>query len=320
MEPERNTIEYINNLAKNDPKALVEVSETRYQNVVNSVAQKIVSKEGREIIMLAGPSASGKTTTAHKIAKAVQEKGNNCYVLSLDDFYLNRSDVPGAKEGKPDYETVYALDLPLIHETITALLQGKEVKMPCFDFTIGKRVYRGNTLQLDAQDSILVEGLHALNPIITDGLPQNNLLKIYISVSSRIYNAEKKIILNKRNLRFMRRLVRDYLFRASSVENTLQLWESVRKGEDLYLFPYADRADLRINSIHYEEPCLFAPLVHSLISHATIPAEYQKEANRLLSSLRQFEPIDEDLLPDDSLLREFVGEDGLKKANLQSKY
>lgn len=309
MEAQKNTVEKINGYAEQNPEKLVALSEERFKNIVEAAADRIVSTEGRMIVMLAGPSASGKTTTAHKLAKSIQARGTNCYVISLDDFYLNRSEVPGYAEGKPDYETVYALDLPLLRTSLSDLLQGKETELPIFDFMVGKRAEKGKTLQLLQQDTIIVEGLHALNPVITDALPQEALLKMYISVSSRIYKESGEVVLNKRHLRFMRRLVRDYLFRASSAQNTLELWENVRKGEDRYLFPYSHLADIRINSIHFYEPCLFAPLVKELLEKEPLSACFEEETTALLNALQNFTPINPNLVPKDSLLREFVGMD-----------
>lgn len=307
MELQRNTLSYINGLAKENPQQLVADSEARFEQILNQAADKIIAHNGRTIVMLAGPSASGKTTTAHKLCAKIKERGTNCFVLSLDDFYLDRAQIPGYDEGKPDYETVHALDLPLLNRALSSLLCGQETDLPIFDFTVGRRAERGNRLKLEAQDSIIVEGLHALNPIITDALPEESLFKAYISVSSRIKDGDE-ILLNKRDMRFMRRLVRDYLFRASSVENTLNLWKSVRRGEDAYLFPYSHLANLRINSIHYCEPCLFAPLVTELLESASLTGENEAYAKKLLSALRKFEPISASLVAKDSLLREFLGQ------------
>ena len=302
-----NRIEYINELARDNPQALVARAELRYRNIINNIAERALDDPGRKIIMLAGPSASGKTTTAKKIAETFTSLGMKTYVVSLDDFYKNRCDIPGFAEGKPDFETVYALDIDLISETLKSLMSGKKTKLPVFDFTTGTRKDSAREIALGKDDAVIVEGLHALNPIVTSGLDGLKLMKIYISVSSRIYDQKGKIILNKRNLRFMRRLVRDYNFRASSVENTYSLWQSVCDGEDKYLFPYEDMADVRINSIHLCEPCLFRDTVLKLLENARLSEEYAHDAKKLIHSLKQFESVDLSLVPEDSLLREFLG-------------
>lgn len=310
-----NYLEYINDLAANDPKELVRRSETRFDNILNDITARIAGDDGREIVMLAGPSASGKTTTANKIAQKCTARGMQTYVVSLDDFYLDRDKIPCDASGKPDFETVYALDLPKFSETIRLLLSGAATDLPIFDFTTGKRSDEVRTVTLGEQDAVVVEGLHALNPLITDALPQKNLLKIYISVSSRIYNEKGKIILNKRNLRFLRRMTRDYLFRASSVENTYNLWESVRNGEDKYLFPYRDCADVKINSVHLSAPCVFRDICLNMLERAQLSGEQKKDAEELAAALRLFVPISPSLIPETSLLREFLGAQGLEKTD-----
>ncbi len=306
-----NYLEYINDLALNDPAELVRRSETRFDNILNDITARIAGDDGREIVMLAGPSASGKTTTANKIAQKCTARGMQTYVVSLDDFYLDRDKIPRDESGKPDFETVYALDLPKFSETIRLLLSGVATDLPIFDFTTGKRSEEVRTVTLGEQDAVVVEGLHALNPLITDALPQKNLLKIYISISSRIYNEKGKIILNKRNLRFLRRMTRDYLFRASSVENTYNLWESVRNGEDKYLFPYRDCADVKINSVHLSAPCVFRDTCLAMLENADLSGEQKKDAEELAAALRLFVPISPSLIPETSLLREFLGTQGL---------
>lgn len=306
-----NYLEYINDLAKNDPAELVRRSEERFNNILNDTVSRIANDGGREIVMLAGPSASGKTTTANKIAAKCTARGMQTYVVSLDDFYLDREKIPLDESGKPDFETVYALDLPKLTETMRLLLSGAQTELPIFDFTTGKRSEEVRTVTLGARDVVVVEGLHALNPLITDSLPQKNLLKIYISVSSRIYNERGKIILNKRNLRFLRRMTRDYLFRASTVENTYDLWENVRKGEDKYLFPYRNRADIKINSVHLSAPCVFRDTCLQMLKSADLSGKQKKDADELAAALRLFVPISASFVPKDSLLREFIGTHGL---------
>lgn len=307
-----NYLEYINGLATHDPAELVRRSEVRFNNILNDTVSRIANDSGREIVMLAGPSASGKTTTANKIAQKCSARGMQTYVVSLDDFYLNRGEIPCDESGKPDFETVYALDLPKFTQTMHLLLSGAPTELPIFDFTTGKRSEEVRLVTLGERDVVVVEGLHALNPLITDSLPQKNLLKIYINVSSRIYNERGKIILNKRNLRFLRRMTRDYLFRASTVENTYDLWENVRKGEDKYLFPYRDCADIKINSVHLSAPCIFRDTCLQMLKSAVLSGEQKKEADELAAALRQFVPIPASLIPKDSLLREFIGTRGLK--------
>lgn len=302
-----NRIEYINELAQDNPQALVARAELRYRNIINNIAEKALDEPGRKIVMLAGPSSSGKTTTARKLAETFTSLGMDTHVISLDDFYLNREQIPGYSEGNPDYETVEALDLPYLSQTLQSLLFGAPTKMPTFDFTMGKRSDKYRTLQLEKNDAVIVEGLHALNPVITNDLDSHHIMRIYINVSSRIYDNKGKIILNRRNIRFIRRMIRDFNFRASSVNNTYTLWDNVLRGEDLYLFPYKEFADIRINSIHLCEPCLFRDRAIELLENAELNEEFRPDARRLLNSLKKFQSLDNELIPKDSLLREFVG-------------
>lgn len=302
-----NKLEYINTMAETSPEKFINSSESRYENIINDIVEKIVAESGREIVMLAGPSSAGKTTTARKLREGLLEKGVKTYVLSLDDFYLNREDIPYLPDGTQDYETVYALDLPLFEAQVNALLRGEAVRTPVFDFTTGKRsdtMY--NDITLGSEDVVIIEGLHALNPVITDKI-QGKLVKIYINVSSRIYDDNGNIVLNKRNMRFIRRMIRDYKFRASSVENTYRLWKNVTAGEDKYLFPYRDNADIKANTIHLYEPCVLKHQALDLLKKCDCCGEFQGDVNKLCNALESFCSISEDKVPDDSLLREFLG-------------
>lgn len=302
-----NHIEYINEMALSSPEEFIKKSEARYENIINDIAEKIIADDGREIVMLAGPSSAGKTTTAAKLCKKLNENGVKTYVLSLDDFYLNRDDIPYLPDGTQDYETVYALDLPCFEEKVNALLRGETVKNPVFDFTTGKRSdTQFNEITLGEKDVVIIEGLHALNPVITEKI-QGKLLKIYINVSSRIYDEKGNIILNKRNMRFIRRMVRDYKFRNSTVENTCKLWKNVTMGEDKYLFPYRHLADIKVNTIHLYETCVLKQQALEMFENSEISEEYKSDINKITKSLKKFESIDESLVPDDSLLREFLG-------------
>ena len=301
-----NYIEYINEKAFS-PKEFIAKCEARYENIISDIAEKIVMDEGREIVMLAGPSSAGKTTTARKLCENLNAKGVKTYVLSLDDFYLNRADIPYLPDGTQDFETVDALDLPCFEEKVNALLRGETVKNPIFNFHTGKRSdTQFNTITLGKEDAVIIEGLHALNPVITDKI-QGKLLKIYINVSSRIYDEKGNIILNKRNMRFIRRMVRDYKFRSSTVENTCKLWKNVTAGEDKYLFPYRHLADIKVNTIHLYESCVLKHQAMDLIEKSDVSNEYKSDIKKIYNALKQFENIDETLVPQGSLLQEFLG-------------
>ena len=302
-----NNLEYINEQAKNNTLDFVLKCEQRYHNIINDIAEHIENEKGREIVMLAGPSSAGKTTTAKKLCEALNNKGIKTYVLSLDDFYLNREDIPYLPDGTQDYETVYALDLDLFTECVNKLLMGETVKNPIFDFTTGKRSDKEfNEITLGKEDVVIIEGLHALNHVITEKI-EGKLLKIYINVSSRIYDNKGNIILNKRNMRFVRRMVRDYKFRNSTVNNTYKLWKNVTAGEDKYLFPFRDNADIKVNTIHLYETCVLKSQALPLLYESEISNEYKDDAKKLCKALEKFEDINILSVPEDSLLREFLG-------------
>ena len=302
-----NKLEYINEKVTTDTKQFIKDCEKEYQSIIDKIVKKIIEEDGREIIMLAGPSSAGKTTTAKRLKEGLSEKGVTTYVLSLDDFYLNRDDIPYLPDGTQDYETVYALDLERLENDLNSLLRGETVETPIFDFTTGKRSdTQFNTITLGQEDVVIIEGLHALNPIITDKV-HGKLLKVYINVSSRIYDENGELVLNKRNFRFLRRMIRDYKFRASSVDNTYKLWKNVTAGEDMYLFPYRDNADIKGNTIHLYEPCVIKNQALPLLRDSEVSAEFKEDAEKLCAALERFHDINENEVPEDSLLREFLG-------------
>lgn len=303
-----NTLEYIVSRAAQQESFVAEC-EDKFNNKINNIAEMISRSQERKIVMLAGPSSAGKTTTAKKLRQALGEKGIQSHTISLDDFYLDNCDAPRFPDGTPDFETVESLDIQFFYETMTRLLTYGEAMMPEFDFLTGKRKPEGRPLTLDKRDVIIVEGLHALNPLITKNLPREMLYRIYISVSSRIYDKDGNIILNKRNLRFIRRMVRDFNFRGNSVEETFKMWITVRYGEDAYLFPYRDNADVRINTIHLYETCILKNEATELLKTVDKNSAFYKESQRLIRSLEKFPEIKPSLVPEDSLLREFIGKE-----------
>lgn len=302
-----NTIEYITDEAKNDPVCFCNSCEERFLAKMNIIANRINETPESEIVMLAGPSSAGKTTTAKKLKAAINALGLKSYTVSLDDFYKNRLDTPELPDGSHDFESVNALDVELINKTLSDLVTKDEAMIPVFDFVSGTRKPQMRKLEVDEGGVIIVEGLHALNPVITHNLPKDRLLKIYINVSSRIYDKDENIILNKRNMRFIRRLIRDYKFRGSSPENTFELWKSVCSGEDKFLFKFKDNADIRINTIHLYETCVFRDRALPLLRQIKKDCEYYEEAQKLITSLEKFPAMDTSLVPKDSLLREFLG-------------
>ncbi len=298
----------INKEIEKDTSGFVKACVDEYNSQIKEATENILNDSTVDIVMLAGPSSSGKTTTAAKLAEGITKRGKNAYRISLDDFYFNRDDIPINSDGLPDYENITALDLPLIKDTFNSLINKREADVPVFNFSTGRREEQGTYVVLKANDVIIVEGIHALNPIITEGIDENHIYKIYINASSRLVTENTgRVLLTKRDVRFVRRMIRDYNFRSSSVENTYFLWAGVRKGEDKFIFPYKKHADFFINSFHPFEPCLFKNEAVKLLSMIDEDSPYSDEASRLKESISRFADIDSSLLPQDSLLREFIG-------------
>ncbi|MBQ7121614.1 MAG: nucleoside kinase [Clostridia bacterium] len=303
---DRYTLKKINEYAAN-PKEFLALCSQEYHKKADAAASEIFGDKSKKIVMLAGPSSSGKTTTAKILSEDIKALGGRAYTVSLDDFYHPHSvGYPLDENGKPDYECVEALDIELLHAKLGELAENGKSILPVFDFKTGERINNAKTIELRENDVIIVEGLHALNPVITDTLSEKNLYKIYVSVSSRVYNENGEVLLSKRDLRFIRRMVRDFSFRSTPVERTFEIWQSVTRGEDKYLFPFEDRADVKINSFHPCEPCVFAQRAINLLGDVE-KEEYKEKAQRLINTLSLFEKTDYSLLPADSLLREFTG-------------
>ena len=301
------TLNTINSQIKDNKDEFIRQCESGYKSQLRAVCEKICSLDGRVLVMLAGPSSSGKTTTAKILSEYINDFGGMAYTVSLDDFYHPRSvGYPLDENGKPDYECVEALDIELLQSKLREISEDKKSSLPVFDFKTGERINNAKTIELKENDVIIFEGLHALNPVITDSLDAKELFRIYVSVSSRVYDKNGEVLLSKRDLRFIRRMVRDYSFRSTSVEFTFEVWQSVTRGEDKYLFPYEHLADIKLDSFHPCEPCVFSQRATDLLS-CVEKDEYKEKAERLINTLSLFDKTDYSVLPEDSLLREFTG-------------
>ncbi len=295
----------INSLLKEDCKKYIMECENAYRKQLDSVVNEINAETGRVLVMLAGPSSSGKTTTAGLISEKLSFLGRSTLVVSLDDFYLEQ-DIPRTfEDGTVDYETVEALDVGLITNCLRELVSEGESMMPRFCFK-SKRRSRTEKVTVDEEGIVIVEGLHALNPVITEPLQGEKMKKYYVSVSSRITDGNK-VLFSKRDLRFIRRLIRDFYHRNSEVEYTFYLWKGVRMGEDRYLFPYSSLADRKIDSIHPYEVALFKNVATALLDRVDKESTYYENAQQLKQKLNCFVSVDKGLMPENSLLCEFIG-------------
>lgn len=300
------SLSLINKNATENAEEFIRACENRFDIATDDVVKTFLSNSDYDIVMLAGPSSSGKTTTAGILADKINRSGRNAYIVSLDDFYLNHEDIPVNAEGMKDYENVTALDIGLMHKCFNDLIVNRQAELPIFDFMTSHRSEKTKHIELKKNDVIIVEGLHALNPVITDGLDEGHLYRIYISVSSRITGDNGKILLNKRNLRLIRRMIRDYRHRNSPVEHTFFMWQGVLTGEDKFLFPFEEYADVKINSFHAYEACIFRKEALRLLSEVGEDSVYFEKAQELIGAIDLFAEIEPSLLPEKSLLNEFL--------------
>lgn len=300
-----NILSEINDMALNQPKKLIEISEKRYDKELNELVDRIVKNNDYRIILLAGPSGSGKTTTAHIIKDKLIDNGKKVQVVSLDHFFLPMDKMPLQENGEKDFESVFSLDIPEIHRCFNELITNGRTNIPIFSFQTLSNTER-LTVDISNDGILIVEGLHALNPILTDKLDNNKLFKVYISVNKTVVDEKGNRLLSSRQLRLIRRMSRDYLYRNTDAVGTLKLWTSVVKGEEKYLYCFKDIADIQLFTFHSYEPCVFKniilKLLHDLPSD-TDNYDYIMDAKKVLE---QCVELGTDLVPETSLMREFI--------------
>ena len=297
------TLQELNRLAS-DPKSVIEESEKIYHGRISLIADGIIKNDNIKLVLLAGPSGSGKTTTANLIADALRTRGEEAMVVSLDDFYLNSDDprYPRLDNGEPDYECPEALDLERLSSTLSDITECRPFSLPKYDFKSGKRIKENRHGSAD-RSCVIIEGLHALNPKIYKDLDKNKLLRLFVSVSTNV-NENGERILSGRKARFVRRLVRDSIYRGASAERTLAFWQAVLAAEDIYLYPYKSDADLAFDTFHNFELSVMKPFVRKVIPASLAGgSEYVKT---VVSALEKITEIDHSLVPENSLIREFI--------------
>ncbi|MBQ1551709.1 MAG: nucleoside kinase, partial [Bacilli bacterium] len=258
-----------------------------------------------KIVLIAGPSSAGKTTTSKKLCMYLESFGLHPKVLSMDDYFVERSETPKDKDGKYDYECLEAVDLKLFDKTIANLLDGKETKIPTYDFILGTKSF-ANTLKMDDKDILVIEGIHALDKKVLSNIPKEKKFKIYISPLTEL-NIDTHNRISTTDCRLLRRIVRDARTRGRSVEDSIKTWPSVRNGEELYIFPCQDEADVTINTALIYELGVLRTYVEPLLYDVPTDSPVYEEAKRLLKFIRLFLPIPSDAVPQDSILREFIG-------------
>lgn len=291
-------------LAAAQPQALAELSEQQYQDRIETIAQEILSS-GRHIVMLTGASAAGKTTSAHKLAAAIQAKGRRGVVLSLDDFYAGAGRYPKNSDGSDDYESLQSLDLPVLRGCLEALHKDGVCQAPIFDFML----QQPNGVQtIDCRDGVvIIEGLHALNPALTENLPEKAVFCLYAGLREEYAAPDGSRCLATRDIRLARRLIRDFLFRGHGASFTLGLWGHVCDGEDRYIKPFKPRADLLLDTTHTYEVCLWRTVLDAMPADLELTPVQARQLEALRARFDAFPALGTELVPQNSLLREFIG-------------
>lgn len=300
------------NVACNEGHAtdLINVSEALQEKKIAQIADEIThrNQDGQRVklVLISGPSSSGKTTFSKRLSIQLMTNGLKPYPISLDDYFVNRNDTPLDENGKHDFESLYAVDLPFFEEQLTTLLNGGEVELPRYNFTTGKREMSGKKLRIDEHMILIIEGIHALNPALTSHIPNENKYKVYVSALTTILLDNHNYIPTTDN-RLLRRIIRDYKYRNYSAEETIARWPSVRAGEEKWIFPYQENADAMFNSALLFELAVLKDYVEPVLRKVPNRCPEYSEAHRLLRFLNYFVSVQDKELPPTSLLREFLG-------------
>ncbi|MBR5148892.1 MAG: nucleoside kinase [Bacteroidaceae bacterium] len=289
---------------------LINVSEALQEKCIVGIADDI-HRRGARIVLIAGPSSSGKTTFSKRLSIQLMTNGLRPVALSLDDYFVDRELTPRDEHGEYDFESLYAIDLPYFNAQLNALLQGEEVELPRFDFTTGKRVLTGKHLQISDNTVLILEGIHALNPELTDHIAEDAKYKVYVSALTSIMLDDHNYIPTTDN-RLLRRILRDYKYRGYSAEATISRWPSVRKGEEKWIFPFQEHADAMFNSALLFELAILKGYLMPILEQVKENCPEYSEAYRLHKFLQYFESIPDNDLPPTSLLREFLGGSSFK--------
>jgi len=287
---------------------LIRIDEILQSGRLLKIAKEIFANQKNiKVILIAGPSSSGKTTTCNKLSMYLQSFGLNPRTLSMDNYYLDKEEVPKDEEGNYDFECLEALDLKLFDEQVKSILDGEEVKTPLFDFVSGKPDFvSGEVIKLAKNDILLIEGIHGLNPNILTSVPNKNKYKLYVCPLTCL-NLDNQNRITTSDNRLLRRIIRDNRHRGNKVEATLEKWSNVRRGEEKNIFPYQDQANVIFNTALIYEIGVLKTYVEPLLYSVDIKSPYYEEAKRLINMLKVFLPIPSEDIPKESLLREFIG-------------
>lgn len=282
------------------------VQEALQEKKIADIASDIASRDDVKIIMIAGPSSSGKTSFAHRLSIQLMAQGMKPHPISTDNYFVNRENTPIDEEGKPDYEVLEAVDVELFNRQMTELLEGKEVELPEFDFVLGKREFHGNYVKLNQDDILVIEGIHCLNDALSYSLPADKKYRIYVSALTTL-NVDEHNRISTSDIRLLRRIVRDVRTRGASAEHTIEMWKRVRRGEQKYIFPFQDSADAVFNSAMVYELSVLKLFAEPALFSVPEGTDEYFEANRLLKFLDYILALPKENIPRNSILSEFVG-------------
>lgn len=287
-------------------KEFMSANELIFNETILHAADEILAKRDVKMVLIAGPSSSGKTTTTKRLATALNAKGLEAVCLSTDDFFVDRTQTPKNEKGEFDYECLEAIDLELFHKTLTGLLNGEERELPEYNFVAGKKEFNHHFVKLKKNSIILIEGLHCLNDELVSFIEPENKYKIYLSPFIPL-SIDRHNYISTLDLRLIRRMIRDSRTRGKRVDETIKEWQVVRAGEEKYIFPYIHQADIIINTALSYELGVLKIYAEPLLYSVNMNSPYYEEARRLLNSLQGFYPISSEYVKDDSILREFIG-------------
>ena len=285
---------------------IINISEALQEKKIAQIAEDIANRQGVKLVLLAGPSSSGKTTSCKRLSIQLAVNGLKPLQISLDDYFVDRDRTPKDDNGEYDFESIYALNLDLLNEQFNALFRGEEVELPKYDFPSGKSVKSGKKLKMEPNNVLVVEGIHALNPELTAHIPQEQIYRVYASALTTILLDNHNYIPTTDN-RLLRRIIRDYKYRGVSAQETIHRWPSVRTGENKWIFPYQENADAMFNTAMLYELSVLKMQAEPLLQQVPENCEEHAEAYRLLKFLKYFKGIPYNNLPPTSLLREFLG-------------
>ena len=285
---------------------IINISEALQEKKIAKIAEDIANRKGVKLVLLAGPSSSGKTTSCKRLSIQLAVNGLKPLQISLDDYFVDREKTPKDANGEYDYESIYALDLQLINDQFNALFRGEEVELPKYDFQTGKSKKSGKKLKMNDNNVLVVEGIHALNPELTAQIPNEQIFRVYASALTTILLDNHNYIPTTDN-RLLRRIIRDYKYRGVSAQETIHRWPSVRAGENKWIFPFQENADAMLNTAMLYELAVIKTQAEPLLQQVPENCEEYAEAYRLLKFLKYFKGIPYNNLPPTSLLREFLG-------------